>query len=92
MLGSLLQQSQIPCVVLERLSREAFRRGAGAGLIEHRTVQLLDAHGLAESDSHSRRRERRVWMLTFLHASISRPNAPAPMTSLTSSGELAFRS
>lgn len=47
-LALLLQQSQIPCIVLERLSAEAFRRRAGAGLIEHRTVQLLDAHGLAE--------------------------------------------
>ena len=56
----------------------AFRRGAGAGRIERRAVQLLEAHGLAESDSHSRRRERRVWMLTFLHASVSRPNAAGP--------------
>lgn len=47
-LALLLEQSRIPCIVLERRSREAFRRRAGAGLIEHRTVQLLDAHGLAE--------------------------------------------
>ena len=47
-LALLLQQSRIPCIVLERLSREAFRRLSGAGLIEHRTVQLLDSHGLAE--------------------------------------------
>jgi p-hydroxybenzoate 3-monooxygenase len=44
----LLQQSQIPCVLLERLSREAFRRVAGAGLIEDRTVRALESHGLAE--------------------------------------------
>jgi len=44
----LLQQAQIPCVVLERLSREAFHRVAGAGLIEDRTVRALEAHGLAE--------------------------------------------
>jgi p-hydroxybenzoate 3-monooxygenase len=44
----LLQQARIPCVVLERLSREAFHRVAGAGLIEDRTVRALEAHGLAE--------------------------------------------
>lgn len=44
----LLQQAQIPCVVLERLSRQAFYRVAGAGLIEDRTVRALEAHGLAE--------------------------------------------
>jgi p-hydroxybenzoate 3-monooxygenase len=47
-LALLLQQSDIPCIVLERLSQDAFHRRAGAGLIEHRTVQLLNAHGLAE--------------------------------------------
>ena len=47
-LALLLQQSEIPCIVLERLSQDAFRRRAGAGLIEHRTVQLLDSQGLAE--------------------------------------------
>ena len=44
----LLQQAQVPCIVLERRSREAFQRVAGAGLIEHRTVRALEAHGLAE--------------------------------------------
>jgi p-hydroxybenzoate 3-monooxygenase len=44
----LLQQSRIPCIVLERLSREAFRRVAGAGLIDYRTVRALEPHGLAE--------------------------------------------
>jgi p-hydroxybenzoate 3-monooxygenase len=43
-----LQQSEIPCIVLERLSQDAFCRRAGAGLIEHRTVQLLNSQGLAE--------------------------------------------
>jgi p-hydroxybenzoate 3-monooxygenase len=47
-LALLLEESQIPCIVLERLSRDAFRRVGGAGLIEHRTVQLLEPHGLAE--------------------------------------------
>jgi p-hydroxybenzoate 3-monooxygenase len=47
-LALMLLESGIGCVVLERLSEQAFRdRRAGAGLIEHRTVQLLDAHGLA---------------------------------------------
>jgi p-hydroxybenzoate 3-monooxygenase len=47
-LALLLQQSRIPCIVLERLPRNAFRRVAGAGLIENRTVHLLEPHGLAE--------------------------------------------
>jgi p-hydroxybenzoate 3-monooxygenase len=48
-LALLLQQAEIPCIVLERLSKEAFHeRRSGAGLIEHRTVELLDAHGLAQ--------------------------------------------
>jgi p-hydroxybenzoate 3-monooxygenase len=44
----LLQQAQIPCIVLERLSGEGFRRVAGAGQIDHRTLQALEPHGLAE--------------------------------------------
>ena len=48
-LALMLLESGVPCQVLERLDEEAFRnRRAGAGLIEHRTVQLLDEHGLAE--------------------------------------------
>jgi p-hydroxybenzoate 3-monooxygenase len=48
-LALMLLESGVPCLVLERLDEEAFRnRRAGAGLIEHRTVQLLDEHGLAE--------------------------------------------
>jgi p-hydroxybenzoate 3-monooxygenase len=47
-LGLVLGQVGIPCAVLERLSADAFQRRTGAGLIEHRTVRLLDAHGLAE--------------------------------------------
>jgi p-hydroxybenzoate 3-monooxygenase len=43
----LLQQSHIPCIVLERLTGEAFGRVAGAGLIEYRTVRALESHGLA---------------------------------------------
>ena len=47
-LALVLGQAGIPCVVLERLSADAFHRRTGAGLIEYRTVRLLDAHGLAE--------------------------------------------
>jgi p-hydroxybenzoate 3-monooxygenase len=47
-LALMLEQAGIPCVVLECLSREKFERRAGAGLIEHRTVRLLDAQGLAD--------------------------------------------
>jgi p-hydroxybenzoate 3-monooxygenase len=47
-LALMLQHAGIPCVVLERLSREKFQRRAGAGLIEQRTVRLLDAQGLAD--------------------------------------------
>ena len=47
-LALMLERAGIPCVVLERLSREKFQRRAGAGLIEHRTVRLLDAQGLAD--------------------------------------------
>jgi len=47
-LALMLRQAEIPCLVLERLSEAAFRRRAGAGMIEHRTVRLLDSHGLAE--------------------------------------------
>ncbi|MBV8219142.1 MAG: FAD-dependent monooxygenase [Solirubrobacterales bacterium] len=48
-LALMLLESGVPCLVLERLDEEAFRnRRAGAGMIGHRTVQLLDEHGLAE--------------------------------------------
>jgi p-hydroxybenzoate 3-monooxygenase len=49
-LALILLEAGIPCVVLERLAEDDFRdRRAGAGMIEHRTVELLAAHGLAES-------------------------------------------
>jgi len=47
-LALLLRQREIPCIVLEQRGAEALKRRAGAGLIEHRTVRRLDAHGLAE--------------------------------------------
>ena len=46
-LALVLRRAGIACIVLERLSSEAFCRRAGAGLIEYRTVQLLDAECLA---------------------------------------------
>jgi p-hydroxybenzoate 3-monooxygenase len=39
--------SGVDCLVLERRSREAFERLSRAGLLEHRTVELLRRHGLA---------------------------------------------
>lgn len=48
-LALVLRRAGIPCIVLERLSSEAFHGRAGAGLIEYRTVRLLDAEGLADS-------------------------------------------
>jgi p-hydroxybenzoate 3-monooxygenase len=37
----------VPCIVLERLSSEALSLRAKAGMLEHRSVQALAAHGLA---------------------------------------------
>jgi p-hydroxybenzoate 3-monooxygenase len=48
-LALVLLEAGVPCLVLERLDEQAFRdRRAGAGMIEHRTIQLLDEHDLAE--------------------------------------------
>ena len=47
-LALVLRRAGIPCIVLERLSSDAFHQRAGAGLIEHRTVRLLDAECLAD--------------------------------------------
>lgn len=56
-LGNLLQQAGIPCVVLERGTREHVETRPRAGVIEHRAVRMLDDHGLAdrllaEADRH----------------------------------------
>ncbi|WP_433263059.1 4-hydroxybenzoate 3-monooxygenase [Actinosynnema sp. CS-041913] len=56
-LGNLLQQAGIPCVVLERGSREYIETRPRAGVMEHRAVQMLSRHGLAdrllqEADRH----------------------------------------
>lgn len=46
--ATLLQQRGIDTVVFDRYSREQIVTRARAGLLEHRTVELLDKHGLAE--------------------------------------------
>ncbi|MBB5959324.1 p-hydroxybenzoate 3-monooxygenase [Saccharothrix tamanrassetensis] len=56
-LGNLLQQAGVPCVVLERGTREYIETRPRAGVIEHRAVQMLTRHGLAdrllrEADRH----------------------------------------
>jgi p-hydroxybenzoate 3-monooxygenase len=46
-LAHLLRRGGIPFVVLEKRSRDALGRQPKAGLIEHRTVQLLKGEGIA---------------------------------------------
>jgi p-hydroxybenzoate 3-monooxygenase len=46
--ANVLMRAGVDCVVLERLSEDAARARARAGLIEARTVALLDRHGLAD--------------------------------------------
>jgi p-hydroxybenzoate 3-monooxygenase len=46
--ANLLVRAGIDCVVFERLPEDAVRARARAGLIEARTVALLDRHGLAD--------------------------------------------
>jgi p-hydroxybenzoate 3-monooxygenase len=48
LLGNLLLQAKIDCIILDRMSREEICSRARAGLIEHRSVELLKAYGLAE--------------------------------------------
>jgi p-hydroxybenzoate 3-monooxygenase len=45
--ANVLVRAGIDCVVFERLAEGAVRARARAGLIEHRTVRLLERHGLA---------------------------------------------
>jgi len=47
-LAHLLAEQGVECVVLERQTREYVERRVRAGLLEHRTVGLLERHGLAE--------------------------------------------
>ena len=46
--AQLLRHAGIPCVVLERQEPERLRARMKAGMIEQRTVELLEPHGLAE--------------------------------------------
>ncbi|MCC9310640.1 4-hydroxybenzoate 3-monooxygenase [Kitasatospora sp. RB6PN24] len=46
-LANVLRQAGIDCLVVERRSRAHVENRARAGLIEHRTVEFLRAHGLA---------------------------------------------
>ena len=46
--ANLLVRAGFDCAVVERLSEEAARARARAGLIEARTVALLDRHGLSD--------------------------------------------
>ena len=47
-LGNLLQDSGIDCVVLERAERAHVQTRARAGFLAARTVRILERHGLAE--------------------------------------------
>lgn len=56
-LANLLRQGGIPCVVLEKGTREHIETRPRAGVIEHRAVRMLAEHGLAdrllrEADRH----------------------------------------
>ncbi|MFD9705769.1 4-hydroxybenzoate 3-monooxygenase [Lentzea sp. NPDC059081] len=56
-LANLIQQSGIDCVVLERASRSHVETRARAGVLEHRSVTMLESLGLAdrlllEADRH----------------------------------------
>jgi 2-polyprenyl-6-methoxyphenol hydroxylase-like FAD-dependent oxidoreductase len=55
-----LAQAGITCAVFERLSENAARARARAGLIEARTVALLDRHGLATGFARGDSRARRA--------------------------------
>ncbi len=47
-LGNLLHARQVPCVVIDKFTREQLVTRARAGLLEHRTVATLDRMGLAK--------------------------------------------
>jgi p-hydroxybenzoate 3-monooxygenase len=48
LLGYVLLQAKIECLIVDRLSREEIFNRARAGLIEYRNVELLKAYGLAD--------------------------------------------
>lgn len=47
-LGNLLHEQNIPCVVIERLDPESIKAEGRAGIIEWTTVAALEKHGLAK--------------------------------------------
>jgi p-hydroxybenzoate 3-monooxygenase len=47
-LGNLLHARQVPCVVVDKFTREQLLGRARAGLLEHRTVATFDRMGLAK--------------------------------------------
>ncbi|WP_106195971.1 4-hydroxybenzoate 3-monooxygenase [Umezawaea tangerina] len=58
MVANLLRRADVPCVVLERGTREYIETRPRAGMLEDRSVRMLEQHGLADrlltqSDTHS---------------------------------------
>jgi p-hydroxybenzoate 3-monooxygenase len=58
MVANLLQQADVPCVVLERGTRKYIETRPRAGMLEDRSARMLERHGLAdrmltESDTHT---------------------------------------
>jgi p-hydroxybenzoate 3-monooxygenase len=47
-LGNLLHARQVPCIVVDKFTREQLVGRAGAGLLEHRTVATFEQMGLAK--------------------------------------------
>ncbi|NEP83095.1 MAG: 4-hydroxybenzoate 3-monooxygenase [Okeania sp. SIO3B3] len=48
LLANILQQNKIPCIVVEKYSREEVLSRARAGLIDHKAVSILKQYGLAD--------------------------------------------
>jgi p-hydroxybenzoate 3-monooxygenase len=58
MVANLLQRAGVPCVVLERGTREYIETRPRAGVLEDRSMRMFERHGLAdrmltESDTHT---------------------------------------
>jgi p-hydroxybenzoate 3-monooxygenase len=54
-LGNLLLENQIECIIVERQCRDYVESRARAGVFEHRAVELLKRHGLADRLLHEGR-------------------------------------
>ena len=48
LLANILQQNKIPCIVLEKYSREEIYARSRAGLVDYKTVSILKEYGLAD--------------------------------------------